>query len=341
MGGPWTTQVQPAAVPHVPAPPAVAWSELHPDERRTARAAARARAGIADPRVAVAALTYGQRLASALTVIRAVWPVAALPVLVPVAILVAIMEELGVPSLPLYLGGALILTTALVVGLRAILGLRALASAGGLGLEMAALRAARSGPVGPAGGPQPLTVAPISPIASRARAAVVALALPATLAVFLIAALTTPGDRIYSVVSGVLLVGVTWLYRRSLPGFVLSSFRPARARLSTDAAELHQLGVTVPWADVVGVDIRFPLLGSGLAFEATPDRVVVLRVRDPQHHRGAGRVARWTMRANLREYGSPLAFTAGPRMSQSLGEVLAFISTVTDTPIRYDHTDPA
>jgi hypothetical protein len=362
--GPWTTEVQPAPAPAVPAAPAAAWSALSPDERRAAWAAARARAGIVDPRVAVAALTYGQRLAGTLTVVRVVWPAAAMVTLVPLAILGFALKWLGVPSFPLYLGLALILPAAFVMGLRILLALRALASAGRLGLEMAQLRAARSGgrwpasaavggpaqpglspafrgadPGAPDPGPQPLTIAAISPSAGRARAALAILVGVAALTAVTTAPVTTPGDWISAVMLGVFLVGFTWLYGRTLPRAVAALFMPAEARLSTDGVELDQLGTTVPWADVVGVDIRFPFLGSGLTFGATPDSVVVLRVRDPEQYRGAGRLVRWTMRANQRDYGSPLAFPAGPRTTRSLGEVLAFISSVSNAPIRYD--DPA
>ncbi len=317
-----------------PQQPVVEWSVLSPAQRASGWSAVAACAGIADPRVAAAALRHGSRRTRLAYTLRFAAPVALCSVGLPVLGLLGLFGAPGVVQDVVVAG----LAAVLVVGPRRLARRwQALATAGQLGLEA---RAAATGPaVEPPG--LPVVVGAHSPAPARALA-LVALGAPLAVLALLTVNLTNgaPDRATNAVVVGYGFV-VTAMSWRRLAGRLWALDATRATVLTAQGVHLAHLGVDLRWERVTGIDIRFPGASAGLRLDPMPDRVVVLRVADPGRYLTLARSARarWAMRAGLRDHGSPLTFVVGPTTTRLLPEVLPLLTAATGAPVRWYRPD--
>ncbi len=122
---------------------------------------------------------------------------------------------------------------------------------------------------------------------------------------------------------------------------VLSSWHvlrePITARFTPQGWELPSSGFGDSWSAVLALEVRALTVGGGYgAPVASPTRLVVFRVADPQRYLAQiGPVRRRLARRTVAKYGSPALIVAGPRAPIELEPLLATLAQYTAAPVHW------
>jgi len=347
---------------------AAAWRALSPEQRSAAWVAAKAGAAPESAELAAVMAGYGNRWYQRLR-----WGAIALPFLLIALACVAGLAVASagggqVPIVALQVGIYLVVGGSMISAILLRQRFRKLAAAGALGLEAAhagALSApaltgapsllAESGFTVPAGvltrsgAPATAVVGPdgVTELPTRRAPLVFVVVFMGFLAVCLTGGVITGAVG----ASRAGASSVSWLPLLIplvivLPSFVLilsATWRGLRSkvllRFTAAGWELPGSGLSGAWSDVTGLEVRaFSAGGTGFGStrQASPIRVVVLRVGNPEHYLAqVGPVTRWLLRRGTKKYHSPITIAVGPRFPISLEQLLATLAHYTEAPVSW------